>query len=561
MTATKAGHKIVIAQNDGTHVRPLGSGDESQISGDGARVAILSTTGLTDHCEFGPLRVVPSAGGAALAVPGNFCLRSLVWSPDSRRIAVVRVDSPTAETLLTADPATGSVSAIATGIFDRPSFSPDSTRLAYVQYPDASRLRRGGTLRVIGLATHVITTLRGRASTPIWGPRTIAFANVVPHRVQGVVQGFANVALVRPDGRGFRLVTHRQADRFGIFSGLTPIAWSGSGKRLLGELRGQDANFAYAIDPVRATARLISRKVVPVALSRDGRTVYGRTPFDPASGGPHVLRVPWARGGKVRILVRHAFGPSFNVNAPGAKPSAAARLTARRAAISATCSLQTATVVLQALPGRTFNDPPADHVLCGPFTGAHSNAMVVSLATPGCGGSIGWMVFKHVGGVWQTVFESHSGAFLDKLGSRFRETRFILRPNDPHCFPTGGSKSRTWRWNGTRLVHRPFVRTGAMFFSPSRNLSCTIAIGSVRCSSQKAPHAGRLTARGGVATCKGTPCLTPATAYPTAAVLRFGRSVTAGPFTCMSRQTGVTCTVTRTGKGFRINKAGVTRVG
>ena len=168
MTATKAGHKIVIAQNDGTHVRPLGSGDESQISGDGARVAILSTTGLTDHCEFGPLRVVPSAGGAALAVPGNFCLRSLVWSPDSRRIAVVRVDSPTAETLLTADPATGSVSAIATGIFDRPSFSPDSTRLAYVQYPDASRLRRGGTLRVIGLATHVITTLRGRASTPIW---------------------------------------------------------------------------------------------------------------------------------------------------------------------------------------------------------------------------------------------------------------------------------------------------------------------------------------------------------------------------------------------------------
>ena len=148
----------MIAQNNGTHVRPLGSGDESQISGDGARVAILSTTGLTDHCEFGPLRVVPSAGGAALAVPGNFCLRSLVWSPDSRRIAVVRVDSPTAETLLTADPATGSVSAIATGIFDRPSFSPDSTRLAYVQYPDASRLRRGGTLRVIGLATHVITT-------------------------------------------------------------------------------------------------------------------------------------------------------------------------------------------------------------------------------------------------------------------------------------------------------------------------------------------------------------------------------------------------------------------
>ena len=237
----------------------------------------------------------------------------------------------------------------------------------------------------------------------------------------------------------------------------------------------------------------------------------------------------------------------------------AATAAPRVAPISAHCSLATATAVMKALP-QLFNDPPTTQVLCGSFTGPHSNAMVASVSTPGCGFSIGWIVFRRDGDAWVKVFESQRGAFLDKLGTRFRETWSLLRNGDPHCLPTGGTKSRIWHWNGTRLARGAFVRTGAMFFSPSRNVSCTIAIGSVRCASKTPPHAARLTTRGAVTTCTGAHCLTVPTAFPNAAVLRYGHSVAAGPFRCTSRQNGVTCVVTRTGKGFRINKAGVTRV-
>ena len=46
----------------------------------------------------------------------------------------------------------------------------------------------------------------------------------------------------------------------------------------------------------------------------------------------------------------------------------------------------------------------------------------------------------------------NNGAVLDAVGSGIRETHFVLRPGDAHCFPTGGTRSRTWRWNGTRFT-------------------------------------------------------------------------------------------------------------
>jgi hypothetical protein len=44
-------------------------------------------------------------------------------------------------------------------------------------------------------------------------------------------------------------------------------------------------------------------------------------------------------------------------------------------------------------------------------------------------------------------------------------------------------------------------------------------------------------------------------------VLAYGRHITLTHFRCASLQTGVTCTVIATGKGFRIDRAGVRRVG
>jgi len=100
---------------------------------------------------------------------------------------------------------------------------------------------------------------------------------------------------------------------------------------------------------------------------------------------------------------------------------------------------------------------PVVQLLCGPFAGSGSQAMVVSLRTPGCGASIGWRVFRSQNGRWRQVFSTNRGALLTRAGSRIRAYQGHPRPNDPHCLPSRW-RSRLWRWNGSRLVAGPWRR-------------------------------------------------------------------------------------------------------
>lgn len=105
----------------------------------------------------------------------------------------------------------------------------------------------------------------------------------------------------------------------------------------------------------------------------------------------------------------------------------------------------------QHLGNAGYSPQPVAQVLCGAFVGRHSRAMVVSLSTPGCGLSIGWVVYRRQRGAWQRVFLTNSGALLAKAGRRVRAWQGVLAPNDPHCLPSGW-KTRDWHWNGRRLV-------------------------------------------------------------------------------------------------------------
>ena len=104
----------------------------------------------------------------------------------------------------------------------------------------------------------------------------------------------------------------------------------------------------------------------------------------------------------------------------------------------------------------------------------------------------------------------------------------------------------------------------AWFSSPSKNIGCYMTLSSVRCdvishSYRPAPKPAschfawgpslqvRTTGKGGFR------CVSD-TVAGSARILNYGASLTVGPFTCTSRTTGMTCTDTKDGHGFRISR-------
>ena len=229
---------------------------------------------------------------------------------------------------------------------------------------------------------------------------------------------------------------------------------------------------------------------------------------------------------------------------------------------------------------------PIAKVLCGPFTGLGSEAMVVSFAQGTCWPNSGWAVFRFAGGSWRLVPERHAGPVvaLAASGSDIRETVPVWRSADGRCFPTGGTKTRTWRWNGSRLVASPWrqvtpadtLKSGS-FKTPSANIVCGyfIHVGSrasesnlgcvIKSGLRPAPprqpcqdggYAGdrvflRVTGRVQVPSCAGDPG--PYVYVDTAKVLGYGKSWSGGGFRCTSTTTGLTCR-SKSGHGFFLSR-------
>jgi hypothetical protein len=103
------------------------------------------------------------------------------------------------------------------------------------------------------------------------------------------------------------------------------------------------------------------------------------------------------------------------------------------------------------------------------------------------------------------------------------------------------------------------ARTGAEFRSPSRNIGCQMEAAFVICGTTKPIQKATLTPNGRLQACRrGLRCA--GDLGQGAFILRYGKSVRVGPFRCVSRKTGMSCVVIKTGKGFRISRAGITRL-
>jgi hypothetical protein len=303
-----AGHQIVIARGA---QRILLTGRGSQVSPDGSQIVVTDydLPGRLLQAKNLRLKLFAAAGGPARRVIRIRC--GPFWSPDSTKLACVELnDSHDPVRLLLIDAASGATTTLVRGVVDTAvSFSPDSTKIAFVRRTRPSALE--GKLQTIDLTTRAVTTIRtGALADPVWGPSLIALAVEKPRPRNAPI---FNVAVVRPDGGGFRRLTNFRPNFLQI--GLFPVAWSADGKRLLGGLGGQDTSLAYAIDPIRGGAQKIATRMTPSAISKDGNFVIGDTTGGEDFGpkGSNVVRAPWVPGtAGVRVLLRNAKDPSYS---------------------------------------------------------------------------------------------------------------------------------------------------------------------------------------------------------------------------------------------------------
>ncbi len=109
--------------------------------------------------------------------------------------------------------------------------------------------------------------------------------------------------------------------------------------------------------------------------------------------------------------------------------------------------------------------------------------MVVSLTRETCLPNLGWAVLRFAGGDWRLVMKRDGFATVSKVGASIREEVPIFRQGDSPCNPTGGTKTRTWRWNGSRFVASAWKKdtkgavttptgTSGYFKTPSGNIQC-----------------------------------------------------------------------------------------
>jgi hypothetical protein len=230
---------------------------------------------------------------------------------------------------------------------------------------------------------------------------------------------------------------------------------------------------------------------------------------------------------------------------------------------------------------------PIGQLLCGPFTGPGSEAMVVAIQAPTCWGLQRWAVFGLRGGAWQLVHDRH--VFIHSLvavGPDIRETTPVFRPGDSRCNPSGGRQSRTWHWNGTRFVIsagtevKPRVTAPAagFFKTPSGNIVCHHSPGpadmpleSIACGitsglkpapprrpCREGGYAGdrvylNVTGRTQVPACAGDPG--PLVGLQLGArTLGYGKTWSGGGLRCSSAVTGLTCR-NASGHGFFLSRA------
>jgi len=309
---------VWIADTDGGNPRLLvPRGHSPVISPDGSSVAYVGDCDAEDVCHG--TYVISTAGGKPRRISSDTAVsRPFIWSPDSKRLVVTRGPTPFDEDLVSINVSDGTESRLAKGRFYGASFSPDAKEIVYSKATSVTARSSEGAfdLFVVGSdggAPKQITDT-GDGAAPVWGPKSIAFAKLVPDRGWGRNE----IWQVQPDGSGRRTITGPLPKelRGQGFTGLMPVDWSDDGNALLAGWANEWGLVPVAVDPADGKSlRLVEDLAAEsVAISRDGRFVLASR--QPPVGTPDeenatVVIVPEG-GGKPTVVARGAGSPSWN---------------------------------------------------------------------------------------------------------------------------------------------------------------------------------------------------------------------------------------------------------
>jgi Tol biopolymer transport system component len=304
---------VYAANDNGSGVHKIGKGRQPDVSPDGANVAYFHEgPGHAAELSVAPVDGSEKAKQLLPAWRESFVF---AWSPDSTMVAAITGPEIGKKRLVAIEVSSGKQKTVAKGYFSGVSFSPDSTELAYSKagsenYPPKSDIYAAN----LASGTSVPLTKDHVSLAPLWGPNdTIVFDRYLDAKKRKYGPKL-DLFLMNGAGQGMKRLTHTKVDP--LLSGLSPTAWSESGKQLLAEFGGQDTSYAVTVDPKTGKERALTpeREIgfVGAALSKDGSTVLGSIgEFEGNVAGRKIQTIPYA-GGKPKTLVVNASEPDWS---------------------------------------------------------------------------------------------------------------------------------------------------------------------------------------------------------------------------------------------------------
>jgi dipeptidyl aminopeptidase/acylaminoacyl peptidase len=298
---------VFAASDTGNGIHRVGAGNSPHISPDGQTIVYLRGRNIPE------MVTVAADGGKTRLLMKNWREPfDFDFSPNSNLVAAERGHELGKRKLVVIDLATGRQTVVAQGYFNGFSFSPDGREVVYSKSGKSFSLN-GDLFRVgVGGGRPVALTHDHKSTSPLWSPDgRIVFDRV--RNLKSPVGPKAQLYVMNANGGAVRQLTHTKVAP--LLFGLSPVAFSANGRRLLAEFGGQDTTYAVTVNP-RTGAE---RKVIPgdmemgflgTAISKDGKQVLGVTSVEP---GPrqHIATVPYG-GGPRRVIVASGFEPDWS---------------------------------------------------------------------------------------------------------------------------------------------------------------------------------------------------------------------------------------------------------